>query len=134
MLGKPLPYAYQSRIIAAYYFLLCGAAHGFVVHNAVARHINANIGGAFIRRFAQNSLKHSVKHGKYLNIPVIIYGCFAVCFKVERIYHINIVKICGCRLVRYINGVLKRNIPNRERFKFGIARFNTALMLVVKLR
>ena len=51
-----------------------------------------------------------------------------------RVNHINIVKVCRCRLVCNINRVVKGQIPNREGFKFCIACLNATLVFVIKLR
>ena len=51
----------------------------------------------------------------------------------ERVNHINIVKVGGRRLISDVYGVLERNVPYREGFKFRVSCLNAALVLVVKL-
>ena len=50
-----------------------------------------------------------------------------------RVYHIYITQICRSRFIRKVYRVGKRNIPNWEGFKLGIARFHPMFMLMVKL-
>ena len=52
----------------------------------------------------------------------------------EVVKHIHIVEICGRRLVCDIDGMQKRNIPNRESLEFRISRLNAAAVFVVYLR
>ena len=52
----------------------------------------------------------------------------------ERINHIKVVKVGSCGFICQINRVLKRQIPDREGFKFSISCHNSALMLMIKLR
>ena len=120
-------------IIAAYYLLIRCFAAGFVVYYAAARHVHTHVGWGFIGAFAVYLLKYRRKHGEYFNVPVVIHGRFAVCFQVERVYHVHVVKVSRRRLIRNVYRVLQRQVPYRERFKFSIASPYAALMLMIKL-
>ena len=52
----------------------------------------------------------------------------------ERINHINIIKVCCRCLISKINRVLKWNIPDWECLKLGISSLNSMLIFMVKLR
>ena len=52
----------------------------------------------------------------------------------ERVNHIDIVKVGGCRLIGKVYGVLQRQVPNREGFKLSVACLDSPLLLMIKLR
>ena len=52
----------------------------------------------------------------------------------ERIYHIDVVKVGRSRLVGEIDRVIKRKIPDREGLEFRISCTYSALVFMVKLR
>ena len=51
----------------------------------------------------------------------------------EWVYHIYVVKVDRCRLISHIDGVLERNIPDREGLKLSVACLNSTLVIVIKL-
>ena len=51
----------------------------------------------------------------------------------EGVNHIDVVEVGGCRLVRHVYRVFKREVPNGEGLKLCISRFNAVLLLVIKL-
>ena len=51
----------------------------------------------------------------------------------ERIDHIYVVKIGGCRFVSNVYGVFERQIPDRESLEFRVARFDSASVVVIQL-
>lgn len=84
--------------------MLCGVAYNLVVGYTKACHINAHIGGRAVGRASVNTLENSVEHRKYLYVAVVIYGGFPVCFKMKRVYHINVVEVGCCRLICEVYG------------------------------
>ena len=52
----------------------------------------------------------------------------------ERVDHVDVVQIHGCRFIRHIDRVLEREVPYREGFKLGVARLDATLLIVVELR
>ena len=128
-----LSYVAKGVIITADNFVVGSLSDGGVIKNAVARHVYAHIGRRFIGTFAAYFLKHGRKHGENFDISVIVYGGYAVVFKVVRVNHVNVVKVGGCRFVGDVDGVAKRQIPYRKGFKLGISRFYSAHMVVINL-
>lgn len=51
-----------------------------------------------------------------------------------RVYHVDVVKIRGSRLVSHVYHVFKRQVPNGESLKLGITGFYSALVVVIELR
>ena len=51
----------------------------------------------------------------------------------EGVDHIHIVQVCRSRLIRHIDGVLERQIPNGKGLKFCVSRTNAAFAIVIKL-
>ena len=51
----------------------------------------------------------------------------------ERVDHVHIVEVGGCRLVGDVHGVLERQVPDGEGLELRIACFASACMLVVEL-
>ena len=123
----------KCRIIATNDFFSCGIANGIIIHNAVTCHINAHIGGRFIRRITADTAEHCIDYGKNFHVAVIVNGCLTVGFQVEGVDHIHIVQVCRSRLVCHIDGMLEGKIPNGKGFEFCISRTNTAFAIVVKL-
>ena len=120
-------------VVAAQDLLLGGGAADIVVADAVARHVHAHVRGALIGRAAVDALEHGVEHGEDLHVAVVVDGRHAVGLEVEGVDHVHVVQIDGRGLVGEVHGVAQRQIPDRERLKFGITRAHTALVLVVEL-
>ena len=78
-------------------------------------------------------LEDGTKHREDLHIPVVVGGLFTVGFQVEGVDHIHVIQIRCCCLVGQVHRMLQRQIPDRESLKFGVARLNAPLVLVVEL-
>ena len=52
----------------------------------------------------------------------------------ERVNHVHVVQVGRCSFIREVDRVLERDVPNRERFKLGIASLDTALVFMINLR
>ena len=70
---------------------------------------------------------------KDLDIPVVIDGRLPVGLQMERIDHIDIIQIRRSRLVGQVDRMLERDIPDRKRLKFRVARLDPSLVFVIKL-
>ena len=62
-----------------------------------------------------------LQHRENLNVPVIVDRRLSVSFQMERINHVHIREVGGCRLVGKIDRVLERQVPNRERLELRVA-------------
>ena len=51
----------------------------------------------------------------------------------ERVDHVDIIKVCSSSLVCQIDRMLERNVPDRESLEFGIAGSNAAFVFMVYL-
>ena len=51
----------------------------------------------------------------------------------ERIDHVDVGKISGCRFISNVNGMLERNAPDGECLEFCISGLDPALILVIEL-
>ena len=108
-------------------------AAGIIVADGKARHVDAHIRRAFIRALAEDGAEDRFEHREDLDVAVIIDRCFAVGLKVEGVDHVDVGQI-GCRgLVGEVDRVLERQVPDRERLIFGVARVHAALVLLIEL-
>ena len=108
-------------------------ANSLIIKDAMAGHVDAHIGGRLVRRFSEDVLEHRVQNGEHLNVTVIVDRCFVICLKVERVDHVDIVKICRRGLICKVNGMLEREVPDREGLKLGVSGLHSALVLMVEL-
>ena len=65
-------------------------AADFVIHDGVARHIDAHIRRALVGAMAVDLAEHLFQHGENLNIPVVVNRCLPIGFQMERVDHIDI--------------------------------------------
>ena len=119
--------------VAAHDFRTRGIAAGIVVHNGVSGHVDAHIGGALIGAFAHDALHHGFEHGECFDVAVVVDGGLAVRLQMDRVDDIGIVEVDGGSLVRDVDRMVGRKIPDGERLVFGIAGVDAALVLVVEL-
>ena len=125
--------AVECFVMATDDFVACGIATYLFVAHAETNHVYPHVRGRLVGVFAIDTFEDGIEHGEYLNVTVVIDGNLSVCLKVEGVNHVDIVEVGCCCLVCHIDGVLKRKVPHGESFKLGIPRFDSALMLVVKL-
>ena len=52
---------------------------------------------------------------------------------IERVYHIDIIKIGGSCFIGNVDRMTQRQIPDRESFKLGIAGGNAAFVFMIEL-
>ena len=123
----------ERFVIAADNLLLCRLAADFVIGYRRFDHVHAHVRGGFIRGGAVYFFENRIEHREYFDIAVVIHRLYAVCFKVERVYAVDIVQIGGRRLICYVYGVFKRKIPDREGFELRIPRLYAVHMLVIEL-
>ena len=48
--------------------------------------------------------------GKYFYVTVVVDGRLTVGFQMERVDHVDVVQICGCRLICEVDRMLQRQI------------------------
>ena len=110
-----------------------GLAAGGIVHDAVARHVHAHVGGGVVGALACDQLEHRVDHREDLNVAVVVDGGLAVGFQMERVDHVHIVQVGGGGLVGQVHRVLERDVPDGEGLELGITGLDAPLVLVVQL-
>ena len=91
LLGIALHEAIHAGVPAANDFLAARFAAGFIVHNAIARHVNAHVGRRLVGAAAVDALKHGREHGENLHVTVVVDGRHAVGLQMEGVYHVDIV-------------------------------------------
>ena len=104
-----------------------------VVHDAEARHVDAHVRGGFIGGDALDLLENGVEHREDLHVTVIVDRQLAVGLQVIGVDHVHVVEIGGSGLIGQIDRVAQGQGPDGERLKFGIARGDAALVLVIEL-
>ena len=104
-----------------------------VVYYAITRHIDAHIRRRFIKRLAVYPHKHTIKHGKNFDVTIVINCTYSVSLEVIRIYHVYVVKIGSCRLIRHVYHMLERKIPYRECLELGISGLYSSFVIMIKL-
>ena len=104
-----------------------------VIDDAVACHVDAHICRRAIRALACDQLKHCIDDRENLHIAVVVDRRLTVGFQMERVDHVDIVQIGGGGLVGQVDGMLEGQIPDGEGLKLGVARLDTALVLMVEL-
>ena len=134
LVDSPLTLTTKRGIVPAKDLLTGGLSHSIVINNTVACHIHTHIRRGFIRAFAHDLFKHCCDDRENFYIPVIVDGCLTVSLKVERVDHVDIVKVSSSRFIGQIDRVFQGQIPNRKGFKFGITGFDTAFVFMIQLR
>ena len=123
----------QGGVVAADDLLTGGGSHHFVVHDAVARHVHAHVGGGLVGALPHDLLEHGPEHGEHLNIPVVVHRGLAVGLEVEVVDHVHIVEVHGGGLIGQVHRVLEGQVPDGEGLKLGIARLHPTAVVVIEL-
>ena len=131
--GQTLAHRAGGGIIAADDLLLAGLPAGLVVHQAVARHVDAHVRGALVGALAVDLAEHGLQHREDLHVPVVVDRGHAVGLQMEGVDHIHIVQVGRGGLVGQVHRVLEGQVPDREGLKLGIAGLNAPLVLMVEL-
>ena len=114
--------------------LLPGCLNGcLLVHDAVADHVDTHICRRFVRGYVLDPLDDPVEDREDFHIAVIVDRCGAIGFQMERVNHIDVIQVSGGRFVGQIDRVMQVEVPDREGFKLGIARFDAPFLIVVQL-
>ena len=121
-------------VITADDLLLGGGAHGFVVHDAEARHIHAHIGGGAVNGLARDLGEHGVEHREDLHVAVVVDGGLAVGLEVEGVDHVHVVQVGGGGFIGDVYRVLEGQVPYGEGLELGVTGAVAPLILVVELR
>ena len=104
-----------------------------VINDAVACHVDAHICRRAIRALTCDQLKHCIHDRENLHIAVVVDRRLTVGFQMERVDHVDVVQIGGGGLVGQVDGMLEGQIPDGEGLELGVARLDTALVLMVEL-
>ena len=123
----------QGLEVAADDLVAGSFAAGRVIHNAVACHIHAHVGGGVVGALACDQLKHGVDHGEDLNVAVVVDRGLAIGLQMERVDHVHIVQVGGGSLVSQVDRMLQGDVPDGEGLKLGITGFHAPLVFVVQL-
>ena len=134
LIGITLADLAQSIVVTADDFGIGGFANSSIINDAVASHIHPHIRRALVRRFTEDARKESVQNREDFDVTVVVNRRLAVSFQVERVNHVHVVQVSRCSFVSEVDRVLERDVPNRERFKLGIASLDTALVFMINLR
>ena len=122
-------------VVAADDLLPGGKAHRLVIDDAVARHVDAHIGGRLVDALVARDLgEDGADDGETLDVSVVVDRHLAVRFKVVRVDHVDVAQVRRGGLVGDVDGVAQGQVPDGEGLKFGVARAHTALIFVVQLR
>ena len=124
----------KRGIVTADDLVAGGFSCRLVVDDAVSCHIDAHIRGALVGTFAVDLFKHDLQNGEDLYVAVVVDGGNAVSLQMIGVDHVDVAHIGGRGFIREIDGMSERNIPDREGFKFRVARADTASVLVIELR
>lgn len=81
--------------------------------------------------FSVNLFKNRVQNRKYFYVTVVVDGRLTVGFQMERVDHVDVVQICGCRLICEVDRMLQRQIPDRKCLEFGISCMDSAFMFMI---
>ncbi len=123
----------QGRVVSADDFHLGGLTAGLIVNDAVSRHVDAHVSGGFVGIAAVNALKNGIQHRKDFNVPIIVYRGLAVSLQMKGIDHVHIIQVRRGRLIGQIDGVLERDVPDREGLELGVARLDAPQVVMVEL-
>ena len=134
LIGIALADLAQSIVVTANDFSIGGFANSGIVNDAVASHVHAHVRRSLVRRLSQNAGEESVQHREDFNVTIVVNRRLAVSFQMERVNHVHIVQVGGSCFVCKVDRVLERDVPNRERFKLGVASLDTALVFMINLR
>ena len=62
-------------------------------------HIYTHVGWRCIRRFTQDTFKHTFENRENLDITIVVDCSFSVSLEMEWVNHINIVKVCSSSFI-----------------------------------
>ena len=113
--------------------MLGGFATNLIVAKAISYHVDTHVGGRLVGVLSINALENGIQHRENLDVAVVVDSRVAVGLKMERVNHVHVAEVGGGSFVGHIDWMLQRKIPNGEGLKFGITRFDTAFVLLVKL-
>ena len=78
--------------------------------------------------------ENRAQNREYLDVAVVVHADLVVGLEVERVDHVDVFKVCGGGLVREVDRVVERQVPDRERLEFRVAGLHAPLLLKVELR
>ena len=123
----------QRIIVPAHDFLLRCIAADLLVAHAVAYHIDTHVGRRLVRILAVDALENGIEHRKNLDVAIIIDRHLAIGLEMVRVNHVHIIEISRRSLIRQVQRMLERQIPDRERLELRIAGLDTPFVLLIEL-
>ena len=124
---------YRALKISADNLLFCRFSADRIIRDRKPCHVDAHVRRRLVRALTHNSFENLLQHRENLNVPVIVDRRLSVSFQMERINHVHIREVGGCRLVGKIDRVLERQVPNRERLELRVAGFDAAFVFLINL-
>ena len=121
-------------VVAADDLLFARLAAHLVVADRVARHIDAHVRRRLVGGVPHQFFEQCVEHGEDLDVAVVVDRDLAVCAQMVGVDHIDVVEVGGRRLVGDVDGMVERQVPDRECLVLCISRLDAALVVVVELR
>ena len=109
-------------------------AHGLVVTDGKACHVDAHVRRRLVGACTQNALHHGLEHGERLDVAVVVDRHLAVGLQVEGVDDVGVVQVGRGGLVGEVHRVLERQVPHGERLVLGVAGFDAVLGVEVDLR
>ena len=132
-IGFRSPLIDQGLVVASNDFLLPRFAANGVVADAVARHVDAHVGGRLVRRFAGDFPKQCHQQRKHFDVAVVADHLLVVGLQVEGIDEVDVFKVgCG-RLVGHIDRMAEGKVPNGECLELRISGLDPSAILVKEL-
>ena len=74
-----------------------------------------------------------MQYGEDLDVPVVVDRGLPVRVQVERVDHVAVAEVGGGRLVRYVDGMVQREVPDGEGLELGVSGLPAEPVLVVEL-
>ena len=133
IVARAVSHMAQRLEITADNLLFAGFAHGVIVADTESHHVHAHIRRRLIGALAVDRGEERIQDGIDLHVAVVVHRRLAVGLQVERIDHVNVLQVGRSRLIRHIQRVLKRQVPNRESLELRITGFVSVCMLVIEL-
>nr|BCL40408.1 hypothetical protein [Streptococcus oralis subsp. tigurinus] len=82
---------------------------------------------------SEDTFQHALEHWEDFDITVVVDSGFSIGLKMEGVNHVDIIKVSCGSFISQVNWMMKGKIPNREGFKFSVARLDAIDLVVVHI-
>ena len=113
--------------------MFCRSLTDGIIADAEADHVDAHVRGRFVGRCSLNLFENRAEYRENSDVAVVVDDGRAIGFEVEGVDLIDVVEVGGRRFVSQVDGVIERQIPDRESLEFSITGFDAALVFMIKL-